>query len=380
MFPFVMTRCLLNSAAVRTVPLTRLCYAAMCVLAIGMNLPPVFLTTIRYDYALKGILLSDEDLGRIAACPFIGLVCACLFTGPLADKYGPKIFCLLGNIFIFCGLLFCAFASSVLTLSFALVILGLGSGMLDMVLSPVIGALNTDNRSGSMNFLHSMYCTGAVLTTLIVQLGLGWRTSCLILAAPPVVICASFSFQGFPSITEVGVTQVPTRGLLKQRWFLVALAAIFLGGSAEMGLAQWLPTYCEETLGYPHWLGGLALTLFSVAMALGRICTGYIGNRVSPYNVLITSCLISFFLFLLSSFLPKHLALSAAILVGMTGSPMWPTVMAVTADRFPGGGATMCVLFYRCFVHEFTFVVSGLGSLLALATPVVLACPGLSVS
>jgi MFS family permease len=129
----------------------------MCVLAIGMNLPPVFLTTIRFDYALKGISLSDEDLGRLAACPFIGLVAACCFTGPLADKYGAKIFCLVGNFCSFCGLLLCAFASSVLTLSFALVILGLGSGMLDMVLSPVIGALNTDNRSGSMNFLHSMY-------------------------------------------------------------------------------------------------------------------------------------------------------------------------------------------------------------------------------
>ncbi len=347
---FAMTRCLSSTSAVNTASLTKLCYAAMCVLAIGMNLPPVFLTIIRHDYALKGISLSDEDLGRLAACPFIGLVFACCFTGPLADKYGAKIFCLVGNLSSFCGLMSCAFASSVLTLSVALVMLGLGSGMLDMVLSPVIGALNTDNRSGSMNYLHSMYCTGAVLTTLVVQLGLGWQASCLVLAGPPVIICALFSMQGFPSITEVGTAHVPIRSLIRRRWFVVALAAIFLGGSAEMGLAQWLPTYCEVTLGYPHWLSGFALTLFSVAMALGRITIGYIGNRVSPYNVLAASCIVSFVLFILASFLPKHLALTAAILVGMTGSPMWPTVMAVTADQFPGGGATMCA-FYAAFIH-----------------------------
>jgi len=343
-----MLKCL-PKAAVNTVSLTRLCYAAMCVLAIGMNLPPVFLTIIRQDYALASILLSDEDLGRLAACPFIGLVLACFFTGPLADRFGAKIFCLVGNFCSFCGLMLCAFASSVATLSFALVILGLGSGMLDMVLSPVIGALNADNRSGSMNFLHSMYCAGAVLTTLVVQFGLGWRTSCLLLAGPPIILFLLFSMQGFPSITEAGTTYVPMRNLIRQRWFLVALAAIFLGGSAEMGLAQWLPTYCETTLQYPHWASGLSLTLFSLAMALGRVGTGYVGKRVSPFDVLIVSCCVSFFLFIMASFLPQHLALTAAVLVGLTGSPMWPTVMAVTADEFPGGGATMyavCLQFF----------------------------------
>jgi fucose permease len=260
----------------------------------------------------------------------------------MADRYGAKIFCIVGNICTFCGLMLCAFSSSVAALSLALVTLGLGSGMLDMVLSPVIGALNTDNRSGSMNFLHSMYCFGAVVTTLVVQLGIGWQASCLLLSGPPIIICALFSIQGFPSIAEAGATHLPMSSLMRQGWFLVALAAIFLGGSAEMGLAQWLPAYCELTLGYSHWLSGFALTLFSIAMALGRIGIGYIGKRASPYDVLLVSCVISFFLFILASFLPKHTALTAAVLVGLTGSPMWPTVMAVTADRYPGGGATMC--------------------------------------
>ena len=358
-----MSKC--PTSAVNTISLTRLCYAAMCVLAIGMNLLPVFLTIIREDYALSGILLSDEALGRIAACPFIGLVFACFFTGPLADRFGAKIFCLVGNVCSFCGLILCAFASSVTTLSCALVILGLGSGMLDMVLSPVIGALNTDNRSGSMNFLHSMYCAGAVFTTLVVQFGLGWATSCLLLAGPPIILFVLFSMQGFPSITEAGTTHVPMRNLIKQRWFLVALAAIFLGGSAEMGLAQWLPTYCETTLNYPHWFSGFALTLFSVAMALGRIGIGYVGKRVSPFDVLIVSCVVSFFLFIMASFLPQHFALIAAILVGLTGSPMWPTVMAVTADEFPGGGATMyavCLHLFSISFHALILPLEGLAS------------------
>lgn len=365
--------------AVNTVSLTWLCYAAMCVLAVGMNLPPVFLTTIRGDYALKGIALSDEALGRLAACPFIGLVLACFFTGPLADRFGAKIFCLAGNLCSFCGLMLCAFAPSVAALSFALVTLGLGSGMLDMVLSPIIGALNPLNRSGSMNFLHSMYCSGAVLTTLVVQLGLGWTRSCLLLAGPPILLLALFSTQGFPSITDAGAARAPMRSLIKQRWFLVALAAIFLGGSAEMGLAQWLPTYCEVTLKYPHWFAGLALTLFNVAMAVGRVGIGYVGDRASPFNVLIASCSVSFFLFIMASFLPQHLALAAAVLVGLTGSPMWPTVMAVTADEFPGGGATMCAPRQRLLSlprPALTLQLQGSVSSRAWETPAASPCPG----
>jgi fucose permease len=35
------------------------------------------------------------------------------------------------------------------------------------------------------------------------------------------------------------------------------------------------------------------------------------------------------------------LALAACVLAGFTGSCLWPTTLAVTADRYPGGGASM---------------------------------------
>jgi fucose permease len=47
-------------------------------------------------------------------------------------------------------------------------------------------------------------------------------------------------------------------------------------------------------------------------------------------------------LFLGGSFLPVHgLALWACVAVGLTGSCLWPTMLAVTADRYPDGGASL---------------------------------------
>jgi len=70
-----------------------LCYAAMVCLAIAVNLLPIFLTTIRVD--LDGAGLTGEQLGRISAITFAGLVWGILFTGPLADRWGGKLFSVL---------------------------------------------------------------------------------------------------------------------------------------------------------------------------------------------------------------------------------------------------------------------------------------------
>ena len=58
-----------------------LCYAGMVCLAIAVNLMPVFLTTVRVDLGGRAGL-TDEQLGRISAITFAGLVGGILFTGP----------------------------------------------------------------------------------------------------------------------------------------------------------------------------------------------------------------------------------------------------------------------------------------------------------
>ena len=63
-----------------------LCYAAMVCLAIAVNLMPIFLTTVRVELGGRAGL-SGEQLGRISAVTFAGLVGGILFTGPLADRW-----------------------------------------------------------------------------------------------------------------------------------------------------------------------------------------------------------------------------------------------------------------------------------------------------
>src|SRR5690606_3596490 len=99
--------------------------------------------------------------------------------GPLADRLGAKPFVQLGNALIAISLVGAALAADYTMLALALFCLGLGAGILDMVLSPVVAALNPTRRAAAMNWLHSFYCVGAVFTILVgtvaLTAGLGWR-------------------------------------------------------------------------------------------------------------------------------------------------------------------------------------------------------------
>ncbi len=324
--------------------LTLLCYGAMMSLAIGLNLLPVFLTTLSALYG-GAAGLTGEQLGRLGAFAFAGLVVGILVTGPLADRYGHKFFAQLGNALIAASLLAMAFAPTYTFLLGAIFALGLGAGVLDMVLSPIVSALNPHKRAAALNWLHSFYCVGAAVTvlagSLALKAGFGWRGSCLILLPLPLLLLFAFAPLAFPE-PEHESTRTSLRALLKKTWFLFAALGIFLGGATELGMAQWLPAYAETSLGFPTWIGGGALLLFSIAMAFGRMVVGTVGARLDPFRVMAWSCGTSVILFLLGSFLPiPSLALTACILVGFTGSCLWPTMLAVTADRYPAGGATM---------------------------------------
>jgi fucose permease len=147
----------------------------------------------------------------------------------------------------------------------------------------------------------------------------------------------AFVLVRFPAlVAESEATgRTPLRRLAREPWFWGALVAIFLGGATELGMAQWLPAYAETTLGYPQWIGAIALLSFSVAMAGGRIVVGAIGERFSPFVVMAWCCGSSVVFFLLGSFFPEPgFALAACIAVGFTGSALWPTLLGVTADRY----------------------------------------------
>lgn len=316
----------------------------MC-LAIAVNLPPVYLTTFGETFGGADGLTS-EQMGRIPAFVFASLTLGILISGPLADRWGGKLFATLGLALIIAGLALMGAAQSYPVLLAAGCLMGLGAGILDMVLSPIVCALRPGRRSTAMNWLHSFYCTGAVGTVVIgstaLRLNISWRSVALGVTVFPAALLVGFAMTKIPSLVqEVGRRDGLPR-LLMSPFFLAALAAILLGGATEQGMGQWLPTFAETTMGYGKSLSGFFLAAFLVAMTVGRVLAALLGSRIRPFRLVILSCVLSVFLYLIGCFCPwRPVALSACIALGFTGSCLWPTTLGLTADRFPNGGASM---------------------------------------
>ncbi len=325
-----------------------LCYLAMMALAIAINLLPVFLTTLSADLGGKAGL-SGEQLGRIGAVTFGGLVVGILATGPLADRIGAKPFAIGGNLLIAMGLIMLAIAPGYETVLAASLVMGLGAGSLDMILSPIVSVVQSERRTLAMNLLHSFYATGAVATILLsavaLRLDVGWRTVAWALLPMPLIIGLGFIVLRLPPIIAEASVRTPTRKLITRPVFVVLMAAIFLGGATEAGMAYWLPAYAEQTLGFTRWTAGLSLVGFSLAMAVGRIGILFVPKRVSTVALMLACCLSTAALFPIASFGPSNqIALVACIAAGLTGSCLWPSTLAVSADKYPNGGATMFAL------------------------------------
>src|SRR5439155_13012555 len=107
--------------------------------------------------------------------------------------------------------------------------------------------------------------------------------------------------------------------LCRLPYFRAALVAIFLGGALEMGVAQWLPAYAEISLRFSKWEGGMALLVFSVAMAVGRMTAGLLGHRINAFKLMQSCCWLSALLVSVTCFAPwPDVSLVASVSAGLT--------------------------------------------------------------
>ncbi len=329
-----------------------LCYAGMITMAAAASITPVYMTTFSATFGgAPG--LNEEQLGRIPAVLFASFMLSILITGPLADRWGAKRFVLAGHLLIIAGIASLAGSLSYKMVLLSVGILGFGAGCLDMVLSPIVAALRPENRGSAMNWLHSFYCTGSFITVMITSESLrwdiSWRLVCCALLVLPLSVFLGFLPVTVPPMVHDDHEREPVPSLLRRRHLLAALLIIFLAGGTEMSMAQWLPAYAERILGFTKSVSGQGLAGFFIGMALGRILIASAGHRFTSLQLLGFGGLCCVTMLLIGIFAPNPLvALAGCTGLGISVSWLWPTTLAMTADRSPHGGATMFALLGVC--------------------------------
>ena len=326
----------------------RACYLAFITQAITANLAPLLFLRFHTEFGIS--------LGKIAVIPiafFITQLIVDVICATLANRIGYRTTVVFSEIFAGLGLIGLANLPFILPDPFtgiliSAVIYAVGSGLIEVLASPIVEACPFENKASVMSILHSFYCWGCVGVILLSSLffalfGIGnWRWLPCIWALVPLYNIYNFAVCPIESLTEDG-KEMGIGKLFKTPVFLLGIVLMVCAGASEISMAQWFSAFAESAIGLPKTVGDLAgPCLFAVAMGISRVFYGKFGEKVELTKFMLGSgmlCLACYFAAALSG--SPVISLAGCILCGFSVGIMWPGTISILSKRLPRGGTAM---------------------------------------
>lgn len=316
--------------------------AGMIILAFTANIAAFCLISIAGEFAL-----DNTRSGFLLSCAFIGLLPGLLAAGPLADRFGFRPLMVSAAVLETAGLLTASWAPTATVLYAGAGLSGMGMGLFDALSTPLVCAGYVRFRTRVANLLHGFYPFGILLLAALVYLltevgGWNWRGVYRLAGLAPLPVGLVFLFLPLPAHSHEGPHRQRARRLVTLPSFIVPLAVIALAGMAELGPSQWLPAYVVKATGGSRGAGTLGLALLGMVMALGRFGNSYLANHFHPRQLLIMGAAVAGSGLVLASLpLPTPWVIAFFCLMGLGVAGLWPTTLALSANRFPSAGASM---------------------------------------
>ena len=356
------------------------CYTSNLSMSIVGNLSPLLFLTFRSLYGISYSLLGLLVLINFFTQLIIDLIFSFFshkFNIPKVVKFTP-VLTLVG--FLIYAIWSFFFPSNVYTgLLIGTIVFSASSGFSEVLISPTIAAIPSDNPEREMSKLHSIYAWGVVGmiifgTLFLLLFGAGsWQYLTLVLALVPVLSLVLYSKVDFP-ILETPERISGVLALMKNSGLWLCVAGIFLGGAAECVMAQWSSGYLEQALGIPKVWGDIfGVALFSVMLGLGRTMYAKRGKNIERVLLLgAASAALCYLIAAVSGI--AIIGLLACAATGFCVSMLWPGSLIAASDRFPTGG----VFIYAMMASGGDFGAAFGPQLVGVITDAVAASPGAS--
>ena len=320
------------------------CYTTNISMSVVGNLSPLLFVTFHNLYGI-----SYSLLGLLVLVNFFTQLSIDLLFSFFSHKFNIPFMVRINPILTVVGLLIYAlwpffFAENVyLGLVIGTVIFACSGGLSEVLISPVIAAIPSENPEGEMSKLHSVYAWGVVGVILVASGFLllfgseNWQYLALILALVPLVSAILFSGVKIPEM-EIPKKTSNVLHLLRNPGLWLCFFAMFMSGASECTMAQWCSGYIEQALGIPKIFGDIfGVALFSVMLGLGRSLYAKRGKNIERVLFLgVLGAALCYFISAATSI--PWLGLVACALTGLCTSMLWPGCLLVASGRFPAGG------------------------------------------
>ena len=327
------------------------CYLGFITQAITANFAPLLFLKFHGDYAIS--------LGKIALIPtvfFLTQLLVDVFCAYFVDAIGYRRSVIVSELASGLGLIGLAFLPELLPDPFLGILLcamiyAVGSGLIEVLVSPIVEACPFENKASVMSLLHSFYCWGSLgvilLSTLFFALvGIEhWKWLACLWALLPLLNIFNFAVCPIEHLTEEG-KGMSVGGLFRVPVFWLAILLMVCAGASELAMAQWASAFAEAALGLSKTVGDLAgPCLFAVTMGISRVFYGKYGSKIELGRFMIASGLLCLCCYLLAGLSSSALlSMLGCVLCGFSVGIMWPGTISLISPRLPAGGTALFAL------------------------------------
>ena len=327
------------------------CYLAFITQAICANFAPLLFLRFHTNYGIS--------LGQVALIPtafFLTQLLVDVFCAKFVDAIGYRRSIVISEIASGLGLAGLAvipdlFRDPFIGILICVVIYAIGSGLIEVLASPIVEACPFEHKDAVMSLLHSFYCWGSVGVILLSTVFFSvfgiehWKILACIWALIPLYNIWNFATCPIERLTEEG-KGMTIRALFKTPLFWLAIILMVCAGASELSMAQWASAFTEAALGFSKTVGDLVgPCLFAVTMGICRVIYGKYGAKMNLIWFMIGSGVLCLCCYLLASLSASPvLGLIGCVFCGFSVGIMWPGTISITSPRIPQGGTALFAL------------------------------------
>ena len=328
------------------------CYLGFITQAIAANFAPLLFLKFHKDYGIP--------LGKIALIStmfFLTQLIVDVLCAKYVDRIGYRKSVVASEVCFAAGLVGLAFLPEMFSDPFvgiiiSVIVYAIGSGLLEVLGSPIVEACPFEHKEAVMSLLHSFYCWGSVgvvvLSTLFFAVfGIdNWKWLACIWALLPLYNIYNFATCPIEHLTEEG-QGMKIGSLLRVPLFWVSIILMVCAGASELSMAQWASAYAESALGLSKTIGDLAgPSMFAITMGISRVIYGKYGDKMDLMKFMLGSGSLCLVCYLMASISANPIVgLIGCIVCGFSVGIMWPGTISISSKQLPTGVTAMFALF-----------------------------------
>lgn len=327
-------------------------YVGYIVQAIVNNLAPLLFLTFQRQYDI-----SIDLIGLLITINFGVQLVVDMLAAKYVDRIGYRTAIVAAHVFSAAGLIGMGFLPDLLPVPYVGLVLSIccyavGGGLIEVLISPIVEACPTEDKSGNMSLLHSFYCWGHVavvlLSTLFFRLiGIEyWKILTVLWAIVPIANAILFTKVPIRTLVEDG-QEIPVKEMFSMKIFWVFIVMMVAAGASEQAMSQWASAFAEMGLKVSKTMGDLlGPCMFAVLMGCSRAFYGKFSDKINLKSFITASAVMCIFSYLLAILSPNPVvSLAGCGLTGLSVGIMWPGTFSLAAEKCPQGGTAMFAFF-----------------------------------